>query len=141
MPAETIIVHKGHGLPYSKGLMAQALSAIALSQERSFELRPEPVEEVSADARVAVFTTGADEVHDIPDPVLVSANLARRGALAADLDRAAAERCDVYLTELKAAAIDTVALRARDEDVRVVFIRNRPTGIDDALVNLYRDAC
>jgi len=107
----------------------------------SLELRPEPVEEVSADARVAVFTTGADEVHDIPDPVLVSANLARRGALAEDLDRAAAERCDVYLTELKAAAIDTVALRARDEDARVVFIRNRPTGIDDALVNLYRDAC
>jgi 2-phosphoglycerate kinase len=35
---ETIVVHKGHGLPYSKGLMAQALSAIALSQERSFEL-------------------------------------------------------------------------------------------------------
>jgi 2-phosphoglycerate kinase len=35
---ETVVVHKGHGLPYSKGLMAQALSAIALSQERSFEL-------------------------------------------------------------------------------------------------------
>jgi 2-phosphoglycerate kinase len=35
---ETIVVHKGHGLPYSKGLMAQALSATALSQERSFEL-------------------------------------------------------------------------------------------------------
>jgi 2-phosphoglycerate kinase len=37
-PRETIVVHKGHGLPYSKGLMAQALSATALSQERSFEL-------------------------------------------------------------------------------------------------------
>jgi 2-phosphoglycerate kinase len=35
---ETIVVHKGHGLPYSKGLMAQALSATALSLERSFEL-------------------------------------------------------------------------------------------------------
>ena len=35
---ETVVVHKGHGLPYSKGLMAQALSAIALSQERCFEL-------------------------------------------------------------------------------------------------------
>jgi 2-phosphoglycerate kinase len=35
---ETIVVNRGHGLPYSKGLMAQALSAIALSQERSFEL-------------------------------------------------------------------------------------------------------
>jgi 2-phosphoglycerate kinase len=37
-PPETIVVRKGHGLPYSKGLMAQALSATALSQERSFEL-------------------------------------------------------------------------------------------------------
>jgi 2-phosphoglycerate kinase len=35
---ETIVVSKGHGLPYSKGLMAQALSATALSLERSFEL-------------------------------------------------------------------------------------------------------
>ncbi len=35
---ETIVVHKGHGLPYSKGLMAQTLSAIGLSLERSFEL-------------------------------------------------------------------------------------------------------
>jgi 2-phosphoglycerate kinase len=32
------VVSKGHGLPYSKGLMAQAISATALSQERSFEL-------------------------------------------------------------------------------------------------------
>ena len=69
-----------------------------------------------------------------------STNLARRSALAAELDRAAAERCDVYLTELKAAAIDTVAMRARAEGARVVFIRNRPIGIDDALVKLYRDA-
>jgi 2-phosphoglycerate kinase len=35
---ETIVVHKGHGLPYSKGLTAQALSATGLSPERSFEL-------------------------------------------------------------------------------------------------------
>jgi 2-phosphoglycerate kinase len=35
---ETIVFHKGHGLPYSKGLMAQSLSATGLSLERSFEL-------------------------------------------------------------------------------------------------------
>ncbi len=79
-------------------------------------------------------------VEGVPEPVLASTNLARRSALAAELDRAAAERCDVYLTELKAAAIDTVAMRARAEGARVVFIRNRPIGIDDALVKLYRDA-
>jgi 2-phosphoglycerate kinase len=35
---ETVVVHKGHGLPYSKGLMAQSLSATGISPERSFEL-------------------------------------------------------------------------------------------------------
>ena len=71
---------------------------------------------------------------------MFSTNLARRSALAEELERAAAERCDVYLTELKAAAIDTVATRARSEGARVVFIRNRPVGVDEALVKLYRDA-
>jgi hypothetical protein len=48
----------------------------------------------------------------------------------------------VWLTELKAAAIDTVARRARAEGARVIFLRNRPVGdgLDDALVRLYRDA-
>jgi 2-phosphoglycerate kinase len=36
--AETIVFHKGHGLPYSKGLTTQALSATGLPPERSFEL-------------------------------------------------------------------------------------------------------
>jgi 2-phosphoglycerate kinase len=35
---ETIVLHKAQGLPYSKGLMAQALSASGLTQERAFEL-------------------------------------------------------------------------------------------------------
>jgi cyclic 2,3-diphosphoglycerate synthetase len=105
-----------------------------------FTLSPEALEPLPEDARVAVFTTGAASVRGVSDPVLVSTNLARRSKLAADIDRAAAERCDVYLTELKAAAIDTVAARARAEGARVVFIRNRPIGIDDALVKLYRDA-
>ena len=103
-------------------------------------LRSEPVEELPPEARVAVFTTGASEVDGVHGPVLTSTNLGRRRALADDLDRAAAERADVYLAELKAAAIDTVAVRARRDGARVVFIRNRPLGIDDALVKLYRDA-
>jgi 2-phosphoglycerate kinase len=36
--AETIVMQRGHGLPYSKGLMAQSLSATGLSLERAFEL-------------------------------------------------------------------------------------------------------
>ena len=110
------------------------------SGAQPFALRPEPLEPLPDDARVAVFTTGATSVHGVHDPVLASANLARRSKLASELDRAADERCDVYLTELKAAAIDTVAMRARAEGARVVFIRNRPIGVDDALVKLYRDA-
>jgi cyclic 2,3-diphosphoglycerate synthase len=104
-----------------------------------FSLRPEPTERVPSGARMAVFTTGAAPVQGV-EPVVFSTNLARRRALASDLDRAAAERCDVYLTELKAAAIDTVATRARAEGARLVFVRNRPEGVDEALVSLYRDA-
>jgi cyclic 2,3-diphosphoglycerate synthase len=100
-----------------------------------FTLRPEPAEPLPADARVAMFTTGAPACDGV-EPVLASVNLARRGALAGDLERAAAAGCDVYLTELKAAAIDTVARHAAANGVRVVFLRNRPVGVDDALMEL-----
>jgi predicted GTPase len=107
------------------------------------ELRPEPTEEVPADARVALFSTGSAPSEGI-DPVVSSSNLARRRALGEDLDRAASEGCDLYLVELKAAAIDTVAARALEEGARVVFLRNRPVGrdgdLDRALVKLYEDA-
>jgi cyclic 2,3-diphosphoglycerate synthetase len=103
-----------------------------------FWMRPEPVEPLPEGARVALFTTGADAMEGV-EPVVASANLARRSALAVDLDRAAAEHCDVYLTELKAAAIDTVAVRARAEGARVIFVRNRPDGVDEGLMGVYRD--
>jgi cyclic 2,3-diphosphoglycerate synthase len=94
-----------------------------------FELRPEPVAPLRESARVALFTTGAEGCEGV-DPVVVSTNLARRSALAGDLDRAAAEGCDLYLTELKAAAIKTVARAARERGVEVAFVRNRPVGLD-----------
>jgi cyclic 2,3-diphosphoglycerate synthetase len=108
-----------------------------------FALRPEPAEPLPADAKVALFTTGAPGCEGV-EPVVSSQNLARRSALAADLERAAEEGCDLYLTELKAAAIDTVAVEALRLGARVAFIRNRPVGLDGdldaALVNLYADA-
>jgi cyclic 2,3-diphosphoglycerate synthetase len=100
-------------------------------------LEPEPAEVLPEDARVAFFSTGSGVCEGV-EPVVSSANLARRGPLAEDLARAAAERCDVYLTELKAAAIDTVAAHARASGARVVFVRNAVAGdgVDDALVRL-----
>jgi cyclic 2,3-diphosphoglycerate synthetase len=117
------------------------LAARELPGAMRFELVPEPAEPLPDGARVALFTTGADRCEGV-EPALVSTNLARRAALSGDLDRA--EGCDVYLTELKAAAIDTVARRARERGARIVFVRNRPVGVgfdlDAALVNLYDDA-
>jgi 2-phosphoglycerate kinase len=54
---ETIVVHKGHGLPYSKGLMAQSLSATGLSLERSFELA-QIVERRLAEGGIAEIDAG-----------------------------------------------------------------------------------
>jgi cyclic 2,3-diphosphoglycerate synthetase len=102
-------------------------------------LRPEPAEPLPDGARIALFTTAAPACDGV-EPVVASANLSRRAALAGDLERAAAERCDIYLTELKGAAIDTVARRAEAAGARVAFVRNRPLGIDDALLGLWRDA-
>jgi cyclic 2,3-diphosphoglycerate synthetase len=122
-------------------LVLAAAGAPAPPGALRFELRPEPAEPVPAGARVALFTTGAERCEGV-EPELVSTNLARRDALAGDLERA--ETCDLYLTELKAAAIDTVAAAARRRGVPVVFVRNRPVGLDGdldaALVKLYEDA-
>ena len=103
------------------------------------ELRPEPAEPVPVNGHVALFTTGAQSCEGV-EPAVASTALARRGELEEDLDRAAMEGCDVYLTELKAAAIDTVAVRARAEGARVIFVRNRPVSpdsdLDAALIEL-----
>jgi cyclic 2,3-diphosphoglycerate synthetase len=106
-------------------------------------LRPEPAEPLPDGARVAVFSTGADVCAEV-EPVVASQALSNREQLERDLERAASEGCDVYLTELKAAAIDTVARRARERGARVVLVRNRPVGIDGdldaALLGLSRHA-
>ena len=111
---------------------AGAVAEVCPGRVLRFALRPEPAEPLPEGARVALFSTGTGLPEGV-EPVVASTNLARRGALAEDLDRAVAEGCDVYLTELKAAAIDTVADRARREGARVVFLRNRPVGLDGDL--------
>ena len=60
--AETIVVHKGHGLPYSKGLMAQSLQASGLAPERSFELAREIERRLALRGDRQVGVEGLDEL-------------------------------------------------------------------------------
>ncbi|HTR32542.1 MAG TPA: hypothetical protein VMH47_01565 [Gaiellaceae bacterium] len=87
-------------------------------------LRLQPAEPLAG--RVAVFTAGATDVsHLDADVVHVSANLADRARLRADLVDA-----DTYLVELKAAAIDVVAEHALAHGIRVVLAANELVGVD-----------
>jgi cyclic 2,3-diphosphoglycerate synthase len=86
-----------------------------------FDLALRPLEPLDG-RRVAVFTAGpAQTDHLDAEIVAVSKNLANRAALRQDLARMDA---DVYLVELKAAAIDVVAEAARERGVDVVLAAN-----------------
>ena len=111
-------------------------------------LRPRPVEDVSG-RRVAFFSTAPEDV--LPrladhlreehgaDVVHVSGNLANRRRLREELERVDA---DVYLVEIKAAAIEVVAEAAHERGLEVVFTDNevRPlpgeSDLDEHLVAL-----
>jgi len=97
------------------------------------ELRLEPAEPL-AGRRVAVFTTGpAPTEHLDAEVVAVSRNLANRRALREDLQTIEAE---VYLVELKAAAIDVVAEAALARGAHVVLADNEVVApeLDEALL-------
>jgi cyclic 2,3-diphosphoglycerate synthase len=93
-------------------------------------LRPRPIAPIGG-RRVAFFTTAPEEAHPLlaehlqaehgADVVGVSGNLAHRDALREDLDHLAA---DVYLVEIKAAAIDVVGEAADERGVELVFADN-----------------
>ena len=93
-------------------------------------LRPRPTTPIEG-RRVAYFTTAPSEAHERlsqhlrvehgADIVGVSSNLARRDELKEDLGRLEAE---VYLVEIKAAAIDVVAEEAARRGVELVFADN-----------------
>src|SRR5688572_6304110 len=91
----------------------QALAELAPGPVVRVRLQPEPAEPLPEGARTAFFSTGVAGDLDGVEPVVTSRNLARRKALEDDLAEAQKEGCDVYLTELKAAAIDMVASHAR----------------------------
>jgi cyclic 2,3-diphosphoglycerate synthetase len=103
------------------------------------ELRLRPIEAL-AGRRVAVFTTGPAPIEHLDAEVTaVSRNLADRSKLREDLARADA---DVYLVEIKAAAIDVVAETARERGAEVVFAENEVVplegepSLDDAVLGL-----
>jgi cyclic 2,3-diphosphoglycerate synthetase len=99
------------------------------------ELRLRPAAPLEG-RRIAVFTTGpAPTDHLDGEIVAVSRNLADRVRLREDLARTDA---DVYLVELKAAAIDVVAEVASERGVEIVFADNEVVapGLDDAILSL-----
>jgi cyclic 2,3-diphosphoglycerate synthase len=86
--------------------------------------------------RTAVFTAGPAPVDHLDAQVVhVSRNLANRDALHAELERIDA---DVYLVELKAAAIDVVAEAAAARGAELVLAANDVTGegLDEAVRSL-----
>jgi cyclic 2,3-diphosphoglycerate synthase len=93
-------------------------------------LRPRPVESVEG-KRVAFFTTAKPDAAELLErhlldehgaaEVTVSSNLANRKELRRDLEEADA---DVYLVEIKAAAIDVGAEGASETGIEVVFADN-----------------
>jgi cyclic 2,3-diphosphoglycerate synthetase len=115
-------------------------------------LRPRPVHDLSG-RRVAFFSTAPDaalprlrshleDVHGL-DVVHVSGNLARRERLSEELE---ALDADVYLVEIKAAAIDVVAEAARERGAEVSFADNEVLplegveDLDEALRRLAAEA-
>jgi cyclic 2,3-diphosphoglycerate synthase len=113
-------------------------------------LRPRPVEDVSG-RRVAYFTTAPEgalervashlrDEHAV-ELVHVSGNLARRDRLRAEVDEVDA---DVFLVEIKAAAIDVVAEAAAARGIEIVFADNevRPVegDLDAAVLRLAAEA-
>jgi cyclic 2,3-diphosphoglycerate synthetase len=78
---------------------------------------------------VAVFTAGPAPVDHLDAEVVhVSRNLANRAKLREELERIDA---DVYLTEIKAAAIDVVAEAAAERGAEVVFAENEVVSLAD----------
>ena len=98
--------------------------------------------------KVAYFSTAPGFVHETlaghlaerhgAAVVHVSGNLARRDALSEELERVDA---DVYLVEIKAAAIDVVAETALERGRELVFADNELVGegVDDHFLALMKE--
>jgi cyclic 2,3-diphosphoglycerate synthase len=99
-----------------------------------FDLRLRPVEPLDG-RRAAVFTAGPARVDHLEGVVFASQGLADRARLERELEQVEA---DVYVVELKAAAIDLVAEHAAARGVDVVLAANDVVaqGLDGILLEL-----
>jgi cyclic 2,3-diphosphoglycerate synthetase len=131
----------------ASGPLLESIAEIKDLPVVSVELRPRPVEPV-AGRRVAYFSTAPAAVHETlaahlaehhgAEVVHVSGNLARRDALRAELEQVNAE---VYLVEIKAAAIDVVAETALERGRELIFADNELVGedVDSHLLALVKE--
>jgi cyclic 2,3-diphosphoglycerate synthetase len=121
----------------ASGPLVEAIAEVKDVPIVSVELRPRPVAPL-AGRRVAFFTTAPSPAHELLrrhlqeqhglEVTRVSGNLARREALRAELEQVDA---DVYLVEIKAAAIDVVAEAALSQGRELVFADNELVGAGD----------
>ncbi|HKN62933.1 MAG TPA: hypothetical protein VJV76_01245 [Gaiellaceae bacterium] len=103
------------------GADREAIRSISDVPVLAAELRLRPAEPLRG-RRTAVFTTGPAPTDELDAEIVhVSRNLARRDALREELERVDAE---VYLVELKAAAVDVVAEAALARGAEVVLAAN-----------------
>jgi len=117
------------------GTDREEIAAIADVPVVPAELRLRPAEPL-AGRRTAVFTTGPAPTDGLDAEVVhVSRKLARRDALREELEHVDA---DVYLVELKAAAIDVVAEAALARGAAVVLAANDVVSdeLDERLLDL-----
>jgi cyclic 2,3-diphosphoglycerate synthase len=120
-----LVTNRGHdaraGLNAYRVLISDLVVDTGGADREAIELRLRPAEPLGG-RRTAVFTTGPAPTDDLDAEVVhVSRNLARRDALREELDGIEA---DVYLVELKAAAVDVVAEAALARGAEVVLAAN-----------------
>jgi cyclic 2,3-diphosphoglycerate synthetase len=143
--ARILVAHDlGSGLnPYraliSDLVLAMSPDVVAAAEELGrralrFELRLRPAEPLDG-RRAAVFTAGPARLGGLDNVVFSSQSLADRQRLGSELEQVDAE---VYVVELKAAAIDVVAEHAAARGAGVVLAANDVVapGLDEALLEL-----
>jgi cyclic 2,3-diphosphoglycerate synthetase len=139
--ARILVTTRGHDLSAYLNPYRVAISDLVVGvgdvpgANLTVELRLRALQPLSG-RRTAVFTAGPAPVEHLDAEIVhVSRNLANRRALKAELQRVDA---DVYLVEVKAAAIDVVAEAAAARGVDVVLAANdiEGDGFDDAVTSL-----